>query len=128
MDQDAHGHDHEHEGEEMRGVGLGVRFLESEGEIYYVEAEISPYVDSPDELGVTLVFQPLDELAGIFEEQDVESPSWPVDIDDDLKRDPSAPIAEQFKEIVRQLARMTQEELAKYLEQAREESGLEEEG
>src|SRR5687768_3911653 len=76
-------HDHENE-EDTYGIALGFRILDEDGKLYLAEAEVAPYVDAPDELGVTLVFHPLDGINPVEVSDDVDWPSWPLDIDDDL--------------------------------------------
>jgi hypothetical protein len=119
-------HDHEHDEQETFGLALGFRILEDEGKLFLAEAEIAPYVDEPDELGATLVFHPLDGVNPVEVGEELDWPSWPIDIDDDLTRSSGAPIAEQFTAIVRQLRTLTDDSLKEYLRQAREESDEEE--
>jgi hypothetical protein len=122
-DADGHGH-----GEEGFGVALGFRIFESEGELYMAEAEVSAYVDDPKALGATLVFHALSELDPTSVPDDEEEDGgWRIDIDEELTRDEGAPMRDQFQAILRQLAALTEGELAEYLRQAREEAGLEEE-
>jgi len=115
-------HDHEHEeGEETYGLALGFRIIEDGGKLFLAEAEIAPYVDEPDELGVTLVFHPLDGIDPVdLQEQDW--PSWPIDIDDDLDRRTGDPMVVQFASIARQLHNLPVEQLREYLQQAREDA------
>ena len=110
--------DHEHDEEAAFGIALGFRTLEQAGELYLVEAEIAPYVDEPEELGVTLVFHPLAGLDPTAESDDLDWPAWPVDVDDDLQRSGGS-IAAQFQSIVRQLHGLTTEQLLSYLQVAR---------
>lgn len=112
-----HNHDHEQEG--AYGMALGFRILDEGGKLYLAEAEISPYVDEPNELGATLVFHPLDGLNPV-EEEASEWPAWTVDIDDELERDGGLPVQEQFIAIVRQLHGLTDQQLREYLGAARE--------
>lgn len=122
---EAHEHGQEEEG---FGVALGFRIFESEGELYMAEAEVSAYVDDPNALGATLVFHPLSELdPTTAPDEDDEDMGWRIDIDDELTRDEGAPMREQFQAILRQLAGLSEAELAEYLRQAREEAGIEEE-
>jgi hypothetical protein len=125
---DAHGQGHAEEG---FGVALGFRIFESEGELYMAEAEISAYVDDPNALGATLVFHSLTDLDPIAvpgeDEDEEEDMGWRTDIDEELTRDESAPMQEQFQAILRQLAAIPEGELQEYLQRAREESGMEEE-
>ena len=115
-----HTHDHEHEG--SYGMALGVRIVESEGHLFLAEAEISPYVDAPEELGVTLVFHPLDGINPADPEGETDWPAWPIDIDDDLDRNSSDPVPAQFQAIVRQLRGFSEAQLVEYLQVAREEA------
>jgi hypothetical protein len=119
-----HEHDHEHEGETF-GMALGFRIFDDEGSLYLAEAEITPYVDEPNALGATLVFHPLADLDPTTEDEDIDWPAWPVDVDDDLTRDGKAPQAEQFQAILRQLAGLGEQQLRDYLRQAREEAAAE---
>lgn len=122
---DAHGQGHEEEG---FGVALGFRIFEVDGELYMVEAEVSAYVDDPNALGATLVFHPLSELDPTsVPDEDEEDTGQRIDIDEELTRDEAAPMREQFQAILRQLAGLSQDDLAGYLRQAREESGIEDE-
>lgn len=125
-----HAHDHEHgeEGGETFGMALGFRIFEDEGELYLAEAEVTPYVDEPEALGATLVFHPLSELDPTTHDEELEWPAWPTDVDDDLDRDTGAPMQEQFRAILRQLSRLSETDLREYLQRAREEAGMDEEG
>jgi hypothetical protein len=127
MPEHDHEHDHEHEGETF-GMALGFRIFEDEGALYLAEAEITPYVDEPESLGATLVFHPLADLDPTNDDEEIEWPAWPVDIDDDLTRDPKAHQAEQFQAILRQLAGLGETQLRAYLKQAREEAASEDDG
>jgi hypothetical protein len=125
---ETHDHDHGHEhGEEGFGVALGFRIFEADGGIYMAEAEVSSYVDDPKSLGATLVFHSLTELDPTTPptEEDEEE-GWRIDIDDELTRAESASTREQFHAILRQLAGLSEQELRDYLQQAREETGIEE--
>lgn len=115
-------HEHEHAEEDTYGIALGFRLLEDDGKLYLAEAEISPYIDAPEELGVTLVFHPLDGVNPIESEEEVNWPSWPLDIDDDLARDSGESMEKQFAAIIRQLRALSEDQLMTYLQQAREES------
>jgi fructose/tagatose bisphosphate aldolase len=116
-------HEHDHNGEEETfGLALGFRIIDQGGEFFLAEAEIAPYVDEPDELGVTLVFHPLSGINPIAIDEEVDWPSWTVDIDDDLKRASGESIEQQFEAIVRQLHQMEAAQLREYLQAAREES------
>jgi hypothetical protein len=114
-----HAHEHDHE-ESTYGMVLGFRILEREGSFFLVEAEVGPYVDEPTELGVTLVFHPLEGMDPTSAEGDGDLPALPLDIDDDLTRDPDDPIPTQFQAIVRQLAGLSDQKLLEYLDQAGE--------
>ena len=114
-------HDHEHE-DSSYGIALGFRTIEEGGQLFLVEAEIAPYVDDPDELGVTLVFHPLDGLDPTAESDDLDWPAWPVDIDDDLQRAPTDTTQAQFRSIVRQLHTFSNDQLLGYLRTARSEA------
>ena len=117
-----HQHDHEQDQEGTYGMALGFRLLEEEGQFFLAEAEISPYVDQPEELGVTLVFHPLAGIDPVEASEEMEWPAWPIDIDDDLTRDGGDPIPEQFQAIIRQLHGLSTEQLRAYLKTAREEA------
>jgi len=112
--------EHNHDDEEgTLGMALGFRILEDGDQLFLAEAEISPYVDQPEELGVTLVFHPLEGINPVGASEEMDWPAWPIDIDDDLTRDGSQPIATQFQAIVRQLHQLPTSQLQKYLEDAR---------
>jgi hypothetical protein len=119
-----HDHDHEHEGETF-GMALGFRIFDDSGDLFLAEAEITPYVDEPDSLGATLVFHPLADLDPTNDDEEIDWPAWPVDIDDDLTRDGGASQAEQFQAILRQLSGLTEAQLRAYLQRAREEAAAE---
>lgn len=108
--------------EQTVGLALGFRIIEDGGKLFLAEAEIAPYVDSPAELGVTLVFHPLHGLDPIELDDEINWPSWPLDIDDHLDRDGEAPMVEQFQQVVTQLRALDEGTLRKYLSQAREEA------
>src|SRR5215213_11840647 len=112
--------EHEHDDEATFGIALGFRTLEDGGQLFLVEAEIAPYVDEPEELGVTLVFHPLDGLDPTAESEELDWPAWPVDIDDDLQRGGGTSAA-QFQSIVRQLHNLSTDQLKGYLGVARSE-------
>lgn len=118
-------HEHEHDDDSTFGIALGFRILDEEGELYLVEAEIAPYVNEPTELGVTLVFHPLSGLDPAADSEELDWPAWPVDIDDDLERIETDPVATQFQSIVRQLHTLSTDRLLRYLRTAREESDTE---
>lgn len=118
-----HEHEHEHaEHEERYGMALGFRIFEEEGKLYWVEAEVAPYVDEPEALGATLVFHPLEGIdpAKLAEQEDW--PVWPLDVDDDLARDTGDALPAQFESIARQLAGLSDARLREYLARAREEA------
>jgi hypothetical protein len=117
-----HEQDQDHQEQESYGLALGFRIIEEDGKHFLAEAEIAPYVDEPGELGVTLVFHPLDGINPVEVGEELEWPSWPVDIDDDLARGSGDPIKTQFTSIVRQLRELTTEQLLDYLRVAREEA------
>ena len=117
-----HDHDHEHGGDERFGMALGFRIFEDAGELYWAEAEVTPYVDEPQALGATLVFHPLEGLDPTDVSEEMDWPAWPVDVDDDLARDTGSPLAAQFASIVRQLAGLSEGQLREYLALAREEA------
>lgn len=117
--ENGHGHEAEHE-ESTYGMALGFRLLEHAGGYFLVEAEVAPYVDEPTELGVTLVFHPLEGVDPTSEDDGADLPALPIDIDDDLTREPAAPIPQQFQAILRQLAGLSDDALRAYLEQAGE--------
>ena len=123
-----HNHDHHHhdhslgDQEESFGMALGFGIVEDDGQLFLAEAEISPYVDEPTELGVTLVFHPLEGLNPIEPSEEVEWPAWPLDIDDDLTRNLGEPIPAQFQAILRQLRGFSEAQLREYLQAARAEA------
>jgi hypothetical protein len=121
-----HTHDHEHDADGL-GLLIGFRIFEDEGEMYLAEAEIGPYVDDSNALGVTLVFHPLSDLDPTSDEGDEDRPAYPFDFDDELTRDEKAPMASQAQDILRQLARLPEESLREYLRVAREEYGIDDE-
>lgn len=114
--------EHEHEQEAMYGMALGFRIVEEDGKLYLVEAEISPYVDEPGELGATLVFHPLEGLDPTDTSEEVNWPAWPIDIDDELTRNGADAIPSQFDSIVRQLRALSDDELKQYMREARSEA------
>jgi hypothetical protein len=111
----------EHEHDETYGMALGFRIFETDGQMYLAEAEIAPYMDDPKALGATLVFHLIEGLDPSSAEEE-EWPAWPTDIDDELDRDEGAPMADQFRAIARQLARIGDAQLAQYLSRARTEA------
>ncbi|HUE96474.1 MAG TPA: hypothetical protein VMN39_07425, partial [Longimicrobiaceae bacterium] len=116
-------HENENDDDGTYGIALGFRILDDAGSLYLAEAEIAPYLDSPDELGVTLVFHPLDGVNPVEASDEVDWPSWPLDIDDDLTRNAGDPMDRQFAAIVRQLHDLSADQLREYLGLAREEAG-----
>lgn len=118
-----HHHDHSHDDQdESFGMAIGFGIFEDEGQLFLAEAEITPYVDEPTELGVTLVFHPLEGLNPIEPSEEVEWPAWPIDIDEDLTRNLGEPIPTQFQAILRQLRGFSEEQLREYLRAARAEA------
>ena len=114
------GHEHKDDvfEDETFGLAIGFRIVEDGGQYFLAEAEIAPYVDEPDELGVTLVFHPLDGLDPVQAGEEMDWPSWPIDIDDDLVRDPGHTMEAQFAQVVKQLHDMKTDLLREYLRQA----------
>ena len=122
-------HDHDHGHEEGFGVALGFRIFEVDGGLYMAEAEVSSYVDDPKSLGATLVFHNLTELDPTAAPgEDDEEEGWRIDIDDELTRCEGSSTREQFHAILRQLAGLSEQDLRDYLKQAREETGMPDEG
>ena len=117
--------DHNHEHEEGVGMALGFRIFEDAEQLFYVEAEITPYVDEPNALGATLVFHPLSDIDPTTADEEMDWPAMPLDIDEDLTRDAEAPARRQFQEILRQLNTMSEGQLREYLKQAREDAEME---
>ena len=101
---------------------MGFRIFEDEGALYLAEAEISPYEEQPDALGVTLVFHPLAGLDPTSGDEGDEADLWAFDFDDELTRDEGASFVDQTQDILRQLSRLSEESLREYLHAAREES------
>jgi hypothetical protein len=118
-----HAHDHEH-GEDGLGLLVGFRIFEDAGELFLAEAEIGPYVDDPNALGVTLVFHPLTDLDPTSDEEDEDRPAYPFDFDDELTRDEKGALPDQAQAILRQLSQLPEESLREYLRVAREEYGI----
>lgn len=116
-------HGHPEEGDVL-GMAVGFRIFEDGGNLYLAEAEISPYEDDPDALGVTLVFHALAGIDPTAEAADEEEPVV-FDFDDELTRDETAPIVQQTQDILRQLASLSPESLSEYLQAAREDAGEE---
>ncbi|HET6230854.1 MAG TPA: hypothetical protein VFE05_12345 [Longimicrobiaceae bacterium] len=122
MSEHTHDHDHDHEGEETFGMAIGFRIFDDEGELFLAEAEITPYVDEPTALGATLVFHPLSDLDPTAQDEEIDWPAWPLDIDEDLVRDNASDMGEQFRSILRQLSALSEVQLREYLQAAREEA------
>jgi hypothetical protein len=114
--------DYNHLEDETYGLALGFRIIEEGGRYFLAEAEIAPYVDEPDELGVTLVFHPLEGINPVEVGEENDWPSWPLDIDDDLTRSSGDPLEKQFAAIVRQLHDLDTARLREYLTRAREQA------
>jgi hypothetical protein len=55
-------------------------------------------------------------------DEEMDWPALVLDIDDDLKREPTGPVRQQFQAILGQLSAMSEGQLREYLKQAREES------
>jgi hypothetical protein len=119
-DQD-HGHDHSVEGG-THGIALGFRIFDHEGEFYFAEAEISAYVDQPESLGATLVFHKVSGVDPTAAVDEIDWPTWVLDIDDDLDRDENAAVTAQFDSVLRQLSQIGDKQLKDYLKAAMEES------
>ena len=115
---DQHQHGQPQEGDVL-GMAVGFRIFEDGGNLYLAEAEISPYEDDPNALGVTLVFHALAGIDPTAESPDEEEPVV-FDFDDELTRDEKAPIVDQTQAILRQLASLSVESLGEYLEAGRE--------
>ena len=114
--------EHDQGDEERYGIALGFRIFEHQGEMFLAEAEITPYVDDPGALGVTIVFHPLSGLDPTAVEEEIDWATFAIDIDDDLSRDPDDTIPKQFTAIARQLSELGESELRQYLGRAREEA------
>jgi hypothetical protein len=121
MTQHEHDHDHSIEGE-TQGIALGFRIFEHEGEMYFAEAEISAYVDDPESLGATLVFHKVSGVDPTLSADDIEWPTWGLDVDDELERDESDSLSRQFEAILRQISRLSDDDVRRYLKQAMEET------
>jgi hypothetical protein len=112
----------EHDHTDGVGMALGFRIFEDAGQMYYAEAEITPYVDEPNALGATLVFHPLNDVDPTSADEEMDWPALVLDIDDDLAREAEGPVPQQFQAILRQLSTMSEGQLREYLQQARQES------
>ena len=110
----------DHEDEERYGIALGFRIFEHQGELFLAEAEITPYVDDPGALGATLVFHPLTGIDPTAVEEEIDWETYPIDIDDQLSRDPDDTLPKQFRAIARQLSELSESELRQHLRHARE--------
>jgi hypothetical protein len=119
MSHDQHEHDHSVAGE-THGIALGFRIFEHEGELYFAEAEIAAYVDDPEVLGATLVFHRVSGIDPTVTTDELELPTWAIDIDEELSRDEAEPVTRQFEAILRQLSGLPESELRQYLERATE--------
>lgn len=117
----AHEHEHDEEGGDVLGMAVGFRIFEDGGDLYLAEAEISPYEDQPDALGVTLVFHALAGIDPTGEDADEAEPVA-FDFDDELTRAEDAPIVAQTQDILRQLSNLTPEALREYLQAAKEDA------
>jgi hypothetical protein len=126
MTQNDHSEEHE---EHTHGMALGFRIFDNEGELFFVEAEVASYLDEPGALGATLVFHRLSGIdpTSAEEDEDIDWSSWPLDIDEELTRDEGAPATQQFESILRQLSRLSEDELRGYLRRAMEEEKGEDE-
>jgi hypothetical protein len=123
-----HDHDHDHSVEgTTHGIALGFRIFEHKGDYFFAEAEISAYVDEPETLGATLVFHKLSGIDPTSSADEIDWPTWVTDIDDELTRDESAPVGQQFEAILRQLSGLSDDQLHEYLHRAFEEDDEEEE-
>lgn len=122
QEEHAHEHGHGNEGEEILGMAVGFRIFESGGELFLAEAEISPYENEPEALGVTLVFHPLSGIDPTSADDEDEEP-WTFDFDDELTRDEKASIVDQTADILRQLSKLSEQALGEYLQAAREDQG-----
>ena len=117
---DQHEHAHPEEGDVL-GMAVGFRIFEDGGNLYLAEAEISPYEDQPEALGVTLVFHALAGIDPTSEGAEDDEPAV-FDFDDELTRKEDAPVVEQTQDILRQLASLSAESLREYLHAAREDT------
>ena len=119
-DEQPDGHEHAHDEGDILGMAVGFRIFEDEGALYLAEAEISPYEDEPDALGVTLVFHALKDIDPTSEGDEDEPVVF--DFDDELTRDEKASIVAQTQDILRQLSNLTPESLREYLQAAKEDT------
>jgi hypothetical protein len=126
MAEHDHAHEHENDEDQPYGMAIGIRLIDDAGEMFLVEVEITPYVDEPTALGATLVFHPLTDLDPTSQDDDIEWPALPTDIDDELERDSAAPMREQFQAILRQLAALDESRFRAYLQRARDEAAEDE--
>jgi hypothetical protein len=102
--------------ESVTGMAIGFRIFDYKLRLYLAEAEISPYADTPECLGLTLVFHSLEGIDPTSEEDD--TPECPVDFDDALTRDCSLSIPLQFQQIAAQLTELPSDELRSRLPEA----------
>ena len=121
-------HHHDDDSGDLPGVAIGFRIFEDEGGLYLAEAQIEPYEDNPDALGVTLIFHPLSGLDPVSDEGDDDREAWLFDFDDELTRDEGAALVDQAQDIFRQLSRLSEPALREYLRVAREEGEGDDEG
>jgi hypothetical protein len=121
MTQHEHDHDHTIEGH-THGIALGFRIFEHGGELYFAEAEISAYVDEPESLGATLVFRKVSGIDPTAGADEIEWPTWATDVDEDLTRDETGPVTQQFEAILRQLSALDEGALREYLDRAVEQA------
>jgi hypothetical protein len=118
-----HQHHHDHSTEEhTHGMALGFRIFEHENDLYFAEAEIAAYMDDAESLGATIVFHKLSGLDPTTADEETELPAWSTDIDDDLTREEGGAITAQFESILRQLSKLSEQELRSYLQRAIEET------
>jgi hypothetical protein len=108
--------------DEVTGMAVGFHTFEADGALYLAEAEISPYLDHPTALGVTLVFHSLGRIDPTEDDLGDVKPVE-LDFDDQLTRDENASALEQTHTILWQLSRLTRAELREYLRAAREKRG-----
>jgi hypothetical protein len=106
------------EPDSLSGIAMGFRIVEHRQTLYLAEAEVSPYVDDPKCLGVTLVFHSLAGIDPTVPPADDDPAPWPMDFDDELTRDCSASLPEQFQQVARQLSLLSDDRLRGYLPEA----------
>jgi hypothetical protein len=115
---------HEHEEGQEVGVALAFRIFEAEGVMTLAEAEITPLEDEPTALGATLVFHSLATLDLTSEAVEDEPPIGALELGDVLTHDQKAPSPQQLQAILRQLSRMRDDELQRFLVLARQQAEL----